>query len=356
MTRFQSRRGRRLWNPTDIPIIDIGDLGERGDPSGRVAKEIVDACRQYGFFYVVGHGVESDLQRDLERASRRVFALPIEDRMAIRMELGGRAWRGYFPVGAEQTSGQPDQKEGIYFGSELYADHPAVVRQLPMHGQNLFPAQVPELEPLVLQYIAVMTSLGHRLLEAIGAGLGLGREEAGIFSCDDPLTLFRIFNYPRLPERSRAEGCHVEGRGVEGRGWSVGEHTDYGFLTILRQDDVGGLQLKTRGKWVDAPPVEESFVCNIGDMLDRVTRGHLRSTPHRVLNTSDRDRLSWPFFFDPAYDARVAPISSLSPADDDQQRRWDGESVHDFDGTYGEYLLRKVSRVFPMLSHDQLDG
>ncbi len=153
----------------------------------------------------------------------------------------------------------------------------------------------------------------------------------------DPLVLFRIFQYP-----SREVPAGVDAR------HGVGEHTDYGLLTLLRQDDVGGLQVHTRAGWVEAPPVPQSFVCNIGDMLDRMTGGLYRSTPHRVaLNRSGRDRLSFPLFFDPAFDARIEPIRH--PEIDDRASRWDGASVHAFDGSYGEYVLAKVGRVFPQL-------
>ncbi len=160
----------------------------------------------------------------------------------------------------------------------------------------------------------------------------------------DPLTLFRIFHYPPVTPNPEAD-----------ERWGVGEHTDYGVLTILKQDDVGGLQVKTGSRWIDAPPVPNSFVCNIGDMLDRLTRGLYRSTPHRVQNESGRSRLSFPFFFDPGFDAHVEPID-LSGAplpegglEDDKDERWDHASVHEFEGTYGDYVLGKVSKVFPEL-------
>jgi isopenicillin N synthase-like dioxygenase len=155
----------------------------------------------------------------------------------------------------------------------------------------------------------------------------------------DPLILFRIFNYP-----------YVEGDAH----WGVGEHTDYGLLTILKQDDCGGLQVKSRTGWVDAPPVANSFVCNLGDMLDRMTRGLYRSTPHRVRNLARRDRLSFPFFFDPNFNAEVKAIDGVDARGDDWQERWDKASVHDFQGTYGEYLLSKVSKVFPDLRRQVL--
>ena len=123
---------------------------------------------------------------------------------------------------------------------------------------------------------------------------------------------------------------------------------DYRLLTLLRQDGVGGPQVHTREGWIEAPPVPDSFVCNIGDMLDRMTGGLYRSTPHRVrLNTSGRDRLSFPLFFDSDFNARIESIRSV--ATDDHATRWDGASVHAFEGTYGDYLLGKVGKVFPEL-------
>jgi isopenicillin N synthase-like dioxygenase len=131
----------------------------------------------------------------------------------------------------------------------------------------------------------------------------------------------------------------------------VGEHTDYGLLTILKQDEVGGLEVKSQGQWIPAPPIPDSFICNIGDMLDRMTAGEYRSTPHRVHNVATRDRLSFPFFFDPNWQARIKPIAV--PGDravaGDREERWDQATVHDFDGTYGEYVLAKIAKVFPHL-------
>jgi isopenicillin N synthase-like dioxygenase len=131
----------------------------------------------------------------------------------------------------------------------------------------------------------------------------------------------------------------------------VGEHTDYGLLTILKQDDTGGLQVKSRAGWMAAPPIAGTFLCNIGDMLDRMTGGRYRSTPHRVQNVTRRDRLSFPFFFDPNFNAEIKPIEIPASAavQSDREERWDHASVHEFQGTYGDYVLAKVSKVFPQL-------
>jgi isopenicillin N synthase-like dioxygenase len=326
-----------------LPVIDVAPLLLPADPSSRqrVADAIGEACRTHGFFYIEGHGICEGLQAALREASRAFFALPVEEKMRIRMLHGGRAWRGYFPVGGELTSGRPDLKEGLYLGTELALDDPRVRAGWPLHGANLWPGHPPELRGAVLDYMAAAIRTAHAVLA--GMALSLGLEEAWFqrHYTADPTVLFRIFRYP-----PQAAGQ---------REWGVGEHTDYGLLTLLLQDEVPGLQVRTSGGWLDAPPIPGTLVCNIGDMLDRLTGGLYRSTPHRVLNVDGRERFSFPLFFDPDFSARVTPLPDhahidASRVEADRSHRWDGASVlAPFDGTYGDYLLGKVGKVFPQL-------
>jgi isopenicillin N synthase-like dioxygenase len=168
-------------------------------------------------------------------------------------------------------------------------------------------------------------------MSAVSVSLGLSESYFADHYTSDPLILFRIFNYPA----SAAVG--------------VGEHTDYGLLTILKQDMSGGLQVKTKSQWFDVTPIPNSFVCNVGDMLDRITGGRYLSAPHRVQNPSRHDRLSFAFFFDPNFNAEVKPLNIAANMHDDKAQRWDHLSVHEFRGTYGDYLISKVSKVFPEL-------
>ncbi len=344
-------------NPTsEVPIIDVAPLVADSGEQEAVVAAMGQACRESGFFYVIGHGVGEELNQRLEELSHRFFALDVETKLEIRMATAGKAWRGYFPVGDELTSGRPDVKEGLYFGSELSEDDPRVRQGLPLHGPNLFPAGLPGFADTILQYMAALTDLGHALMRGMAMSLGL---EPGHFRerlMADPLTLFRIFHYPPITPKPEAAVTRKPEAEEE---WGVGEHTDYGVLTILKQDDVGGLQVKTHQGWIDAPPVPNAYVCNIGDMLDRLTGGLYRSTPHRVQNVSGRSRFSFPFFFDPGFDARIEAIdlSGVRLLEDDKKadekgdesERWDGASVHEFEGTYGDYILGKVSKVFPEL-------
>jgi polar amino acid transport system ATP-binding protein len=232
-----------------------------------------------------------------------------------------------------------DWKEGLYLGAELGEEHPRVAAGLPLHGRNLIPGDdaLPGLRQTILEWMVEVTALGHRVMQGIARSLDLPADYFASRYTADPLILFRIFQYPSRPIPEGVDVRH-----------GVGEHTDYGLLTLLRQDAVGGLQVHTKQGWIEAPPVPESFVCNIGDMLDRMTGGFYKSTPHRVrLNSSGRDRLSFPLFFDPDFDARIEPIRTA--ATDDHATRWDGASVHAFEGTYGDYLLGKIGKVFPEL-------
>lgn len=349
---------QQLNDFSHVPVIDIAPLCA-GDAAGSdvddaaakaaVAQRLHQACTESGFFYIVGHGVDEGLCKRLEELSRRFFALDVAEKLRIGMDKGGRAWRGYFRVGDELTSGKPDQKEGIYFGSELPDDHLAVVARTPMFGKNLFPQgtgfPADEFRAAVLEYLARLESVGHALMRGIALSLGLDESYFADRYTADPLLLFRIFNYPFAPRPAGAE-----------ESWGVGEHTDYGLLTILLQDDAGGLQVKSKSGWVDAPPIAGSFVCNIGDMLDHMTRGLYRSTPHRVLNRAGRDRLSFPFFFDPNFFAEMRPIEGLADraAEDDSRERWDQANVHAFRGSYGDYVLNKVAKVFPQLRQEVL--
>jgi isopenicillin N synthase-like dioxygenase len=329
----------------ELPVIDVSSA-VAGRPTDELAGRIDGACRTTGFFYAVGHGVPAELIDRVDHEARAFFALDDAEKGEIAMARGGRAWRGWFPLDGELTSGRPDRKEGLYLGQELGPDDPRVAAGLPLHGPNLFPARPPGLRTAVLAYLDAVTVLGHQLMSAVARALDLEADWFARHLTGDPLVLFRIFRYPPVPSADDR--------------WSVGQHTDYGLITILAQDDSGGLEVRGPDGWIDVPPVPGAFVVNLGDMLEKMTGGRYRSTPHRVRNASGADRLSFPFFFDPAWDAEVRPVPAVAAATGpsagpDQPERWDGRNPHDWTGTYGDYLLSKVGRVFPALRADVLD-
>lgn len=330
-----------------LPVIDMAPLFRRDDTAARtrVAREIEAACRASGFFYVTGHGVGEEILASLDGASRRFFALPEAAKREIAMARGGRAWRGWFPLGGELTSGRPDGKEGLYFGSELSPEHPRVRAGWPLHGPNLWPAAVPELRAAVEAYMAATGRAAEHLLEGIALSLGLQADYFEAHYTAEPTVLFRIFRYPPTPPANDGQ-----------ENWGVGEHSDYGLLTLLAQDEHGGLQVKTPQGWIAAPPLPGTLVCNIGDMLDRLTGGWYLSTPHRVRNDSGRERLSFPLFFDPDFAAEMVPLPPEAAKGHGASAtlRWDGADLQAFSGTYGDYLLGKVSKVFPELGGEVL--
>ena len=322
-----------------LPVIDIAPMIEGGDAAaqGSVARAIELACRDSGFFYVRNHGVSAAVIARLDAESRRFFALPRAAKAGIAMKHGGPAWRGWFPLEGELTSGRPDQKEGLYFGTELPPDHPRVVGGWPLHGANQWPVELPALRPAVEDYMAATQRAARSVLEGVALALGLDPQYFARTYTAEPTILFRIFLYPA--NRVSADTP-----------WGVGEHTDYGLLTLLAQDECGGLQVKTPRGWIDAPPLQGTLVCNIGDMLDRLTGGWFRSTPHRVRNSSGRDRLSFPLFFDPDFAAEIRSLPAEAQVGHGESGdRWDGADLQRISGRYGDYLLGKVGKVFPEL-------
>ena len=322
---------------SSLPVIDLGVATRGAEARSAVARQLDLACSEFGFFYLVGHGVGAGLTEGLLSLARDFFARDPAEKMRIHMSRGGRAWRGYFPVGGELTSGQPDRKEGLYFGTELDEDDPRVRTGTPMHGRNLFP-DVPQFRAAVLDYMSALEGVGQQVLSLMAEGLRLDTDYFRRQFTADPTVLFRIFRYP--PDEAAREG------------WGVGAHTDYGLLTLLQQDAVGGLQVLNRDRWLDVPPLADSLVCNVGDMLERLTNGRYLSALHRAKNLSVRERLSMVLFLDPAFAAKLEPLPGVMP-DSSQPHtnvRWDRIDPHAMQGTYGEYLLSKVSKVFPELA------
>ncbi|MFN8019621.1 MAG: 2-oxoglutarate and iron-dependent oxygenase domain-containing protein [Acidimicrobiales bacterium] len=342
-------------DPGDLPLIDVAPLvaglgrTEVHPDEIDAARRIDRACRTSGFFLVTGHAGDQGALEDLDRAARAFFALETDDKAKVAMATGGRAWRGWFPEGGELTSGVADRKEGLYVGRDLPADDPRVLAGTPLHGPNRLPDHPPALRPAIDRWMAAMEQTGHALARGVSLGLGLAPDWMDRHLTTDPTILFRIFRYPAVAP--------------DDVGWGVGEHTDYGLLTLLAHDGTPGLEVWSGGRWIEVPATPGALIVNLGDMLERMTGGRYRSTPHRVRHgiPGGEDRLSFPFFFDPGWDARVQPVpdatfgpDDLPSADDDARvrRRWDGAAPDRWEGTYGAYLTAKVAKVFPQLGAD----
>lgn len=269
-----------------IPVIDMTAPG--------VVQDFADAYGVYGFAYVVNHGIAPDLIDAVFEASAAFHALPMDQKMQVAVN---KTHRGYIPINTstDVTSKLADVKKPNQSASFMMMREDAVADPgVYLSGPNQWP-DLPGFREVLEQYDSAMKGLGARLmriaLEAAGADL------SAMAAFEHPTTWLRLLHYPPMPPRSPDDL------------YGSAPHTDFGCLTLLAQDDVGGLQVMTRdGDWLDAPRVPGSFVVNVGDMLHRMSNGRLRSTPHRVINRSGRERYSCPYFYDCHVNTTVAPL------------------------------------------------
>lgn len=284
--------------PRPLPILDLSSWRE-GDRASltRIAAEAGAACRDVGFFYVVNHAVDDDLIAAAFDQSRRFFALPLAERQALAIERigGNRGYSGMLHEALDPGRG-PDMKEAFNVGLEIAPDDPDLLSGQPFRSLNAWP-RLPRFRETLLAYYDACAALGARLHRAFACDLGL-RADYFDDKFDRPMATLRLLHYPAPP------------RGSDPR-TGAGVHTDYGNLTLLATDDVGGLEVRARnGEWIEALVVPGAFIVNIGDCLMRWTNDIYVSTPHRVVNRSARERYSIAFFYDPNPEAVVETIPS----------------------------------------------
>jgi isopenicillin N synthase-like dioxygenase len=292
----------------DIPVIDFGPFlwGGAGERA-RVAEQIGDACRNIGFFYVANHGVPWSTVQRFFGLCEQFFALSVATKQQIDIAQS-TCHRGWFSMGAEnldpaKQTGDGDLKEGIKIGQDLPPHHVYVAQGVPLHGPNQWPAEPADFTPTARELIGLMTNLGRQVMHAMAMALSLDED-----FFDERLTLpmctLGPLHYP--PQRGQITEAQI----------GAGAHTDFGCLTLLAQHAVAGLQVRNAdGVWISAPPIDGTFVVNIGDMMARWTNDVFCSTVHRVVNTSGEERYSMPFFFDPNYDADVSCLPTCTSAD-----------------------------------------
>lgn len=287
-----------------LPIIDIAPLYQ-ADPAGHldVARQIDAACRDWGFFYIEGHPIGAERIALLTDYAKRFFALSAAEKLEIDITRSAHH-RGYGAIATEQLDpNEPcDLKETFDMGFHMAADHPDVLAGKPLRGPNRHPA-LPGWAALMETHYQDMHALACTLLRAIALALGIERD---FFDrrFDEPISVFRMIHYPPRNTATRADQK------------GAGAHTDYGCVTLLHQDGAGGLQVQdVRGEWIDAPPVEGTFVVNIGDMMARWSNDRYKSTPHRVISPEGVDRYSMPFFAEPHPDTVISCLDGCHDAD-----------------------------------------
>ncbi|MFF1448490.1 isopenicillin N synthase family dioxygenase [Streptomyces sp. NPDC058274] len=286
-------------NPSyqQLPIIDLSAADRGPQARALLHAQLHSAAHDVGFFQLVGHGVRDAETAALLGAMRRFFALPEADRLALD-NVNSPHFRGYTRTGDERTGGSRDWRDQLDIGAERPARTPGPGEPAYwwLEGPNQWPAALPELRTAALAWIDRLSAVAARLLRELLAAIGAPAD----------------FYEPAFGERAHPQLKLVRYPGSAGDGadQGVGAHKDYGFLTLLLQDEVGGLQVQRGdGNFHDVPPIPGAFVVNLGELLEVATNGYLVATNHRVVSPPGAtERFSVPFFYNPRLDARVEPL------------------------------------------------
>ncbi|MGO2745006.1 isopenicillin N synthase family dioxygenase [Microbacterium sp.] len=315
----------------NLPVLDLAELDNGPEAAAKFRDDLRAATHDVGFFYLTGTGISHELFRQLQQAARDFFALPEEQKLAIE-NLKSPQFRGYTRIGGERTQGKVDWREQIDIGPErdAIAEGPSFNRLI---GPNLWPAAQPELREIATSWREHLTGISRRLLRSWAQALGA---EPTHFDADfgDPASLLKIVRYPGTDAPEPHQG--------------VGAHKDSGVLTLLWvEPGKGGLQVERDGAWVDAPPVDDAFIVNIGEMLEYATGGYLKATNHRVISPkAPEDRISVPFFFSPALDAKL-PLIQLPAELASEARGVTEDPSNPIHSLYGENALKSRLRAHP---------
>lgn len=313
-----------------IPILDVSAFRNGGGSGVKsVAGELRGYLENVGFLYIKGHHVPRASIEAVRAEARRFHGLPLDEKMKLKMD---RNFRGYIPINTSTivTSSvakvtKPNQSESLMLMHEVAADDPDALAGKPLQGPNQWPGEdlLPGFRSVIETYVSQMNALGRQMLETITLALGMPTGSlANHF--EKPTTFLRLLHYPTQREEDGLFGS--------------APHTDYGFITLLAQDDVGGLEVKNKaGDWIPAPPIPDTFVMNVGDILARWSNDVFVSTPHRVINRSGKERYSQPFFFDPAMDSLIEALPSCVSA----ERLAKYEPV-----LYGDYLMERIDKNY----------
>lgn len=276
-----------------IPIINYDELLY---PTTKSINFLKQTFHEVGFFYLENHPISLALIEDIFVMSREFFSLGIEEKEKVSINNSPH-FRGFSNIGAEKTNGISDMKETLDFGTESNPVLRLGSSYSIMQGPNQWPLNPQKMKQVVLQYMENLSIIGNKIMEVVALGLNFPSNYFYHQFNINPYRLLRLLHYPKY----MANQENVQG---------IGEHTDFGCLVILLQDKVGGLQVKSsKGEWVDAKPISNTLLINVGDMLSLWTNNYFKATPHRVKLNGEIGRISIPFFFEPSLDTVVYPLT-----------------------------------------------
>lgn len=288
-----------------VPVIDIAHLVGCGEERRKPVAAIGAACRDWGFFQITGHGVNAELLDRVWCETKRFFALPIDAKRAVsRSKDNARGW-----YNRELTKNSRDMKEVFDFGHKPYQeirdDDPANGTR---DGFNQWPdaSLCPAFRSTMWEYFGACERVALGLLEALGESLGVSRDRLTRDFDGRHTSFLRLNYYPRHDPLHSNQPARATGH------LGVHHHTDAGALTLVLQDEVGGLEICHSGEWIEVEPVAGALVINIGDIVQVWSNDLYRAPVHRVRASGDRDRYSLPFFYNPSYDAEYGPLEALT--------------------------------------------
>ncbi len=308
-----------------LPIIDLEGFPTDSGRRLEIATALDEAFSGSGFCQIVNHGVSAAIRADAFSASAAFHALPDAEKLKISMN---DAHRGYMiprssliVTSSVDKVTRPNHSESFMMMHPVSEDSPAFGQ--PLQGENQWPTALPQFREKVEAYYAALESAARNMATLMATALGAEPDFFGPYF-NDPTVYLRMLHYPPVPEDTPADQ------------FGSAPHTDYGFITLLAQDDIGGLQVRLRdGSWLDVPVIEDAFVVNVADMLSHWSGGRWPSTPHRVLNNrAGRDRYSIAFFFDPSMEAEVMPIDGVSELQD-------RTPIH-----HGDYVMERLNKNY----------
>ncbi|MEO5608236.1 MAG: 2-oxoglutarate and iron-dependent oxygenase domain-containing protein [Ornithinibacter sp.] len=318
-----------------LPVLDLTVLDHGEAATRRFRDDLRRATHEFGFFYLTGHGIPDEVVLRAFSVARTFFALPLEEKLRVEMAKSPH-FRGYNRTGGELTGGRTDWREQIDIGAEREAvSDPGSPAYMRLEGPNLWPSAQPELREVFTQWSERCASIGTRLLREWAAALDSPADVFDPAFADRPSTLIKLIRYPgRQSDPATAQG--------------VGAHKDPGVLTLLMvEPGKEGLQVEHHGAWIDAPAMPGAFVVNIGELMEFATRGYLKATVHRVASPEPGgDRLSIPFFFNPALDSTM-PLLTLPAELAAEAEGVSQDPTNVISGTFGDNLLKARLRAHP---------
>ena len=324
---------------TEIPVLDIStSRNADGTFNPEFVAALLDAAHRVGFFQIVGYASRANQDQELLDTVAEFFAKPVEEKIGLDNRNSAQ-FRGYTRLGTEITRGRADSREQIDYGPdrEPLAVVPADKPYLNLQGRNQFPEDFPQLRERAMEWAELMNRTGHELLSAISVGLGLGEDYFDEPFSGAPAWMGKLVHY--------VGGGIVPEAGNQG----VGLHADYGFVTLLLQGQVGGLQVQPYGQdsWIEVPPTPGALVVNLGEMLEVATDGYLMATIHRVIAPPPNvDRYSVPFFYSPRLDAVIDKVEL--PAELAADARGVSDDPHNpMLASYGANVLKGWLRAHP---------